>query len=283
MHKLVQFLDDLKLYALIFGIKVSRFVPRFVLNAFMEAIVPFWFVLDSYRRNAVLNNLKRILGRNDKLLAYMTFRNYMLNFTDTLKVKHTSCEKLLSMVEIENLNLLERTMEKYTKALMLTAHIGNWEMGASVPGCLGYRCFAIVEHIDDRWLEVLNDIRRHVNATIYTSENFMKAFRKLSREGGLLITAMDRYISGEFVVRRFFNGFRKFPIGIFKLNERLKLPIIFAYVVRKNTRGYLGVVQDIYEGPYQAENMLDFYIANLERAVSRFPTQWFSFDYNWMD
>ncbi len=282
MRKLLQFLDDLKLYGLIAGIHLSRFVPDLVLDAVMVIAACFWYFTDSRRKEAVANNLRIVLGEGfDRRLVCRTFLNYMLNFTDVLKVKHRSCRDILKKVRLDGLERIEPLRGK--GFIFLTGHIGNWELGASVPACVGFQSIGIVENIDPRWLRVLNGIRSHTGMELVTLGRATPAILKALKEGKAVMVATDRYVGGgKYELVPFFGKRRKMPVGIFHLNEKLKRPMAFGYVVREG-RGYRAVVQDVYYGPYRTKEMLDFYVRNMEEAIRRYPDQWFSFDFGWAD
>ena len=279
-RKILQFLDDLKLYALIFGIWISRFIPDFVLDGLMLIAAFIWYRTDEYRRKAVENNLRIILGEDfDRRLVWNTFKNYMLNFTDVLKVKHRSCRDILRKVPVDGLEKIEKF--RNTGFVLLTGHIGNWELGASLPGCLGFDAMAVVENIDPRWLRVLNDIRGHTGLKLVPIGKSTPVIVKYLSEGKVVIVATDRYVGGKhFMEVEMFGRRRKIPIGIFQINEKMRKPMVFAYVVREG-RGYRGIIQDVFEGPFDMKSMVDFYIRNLEKAVKKYPDQYYSFDFNW--
>ncbi len=279
-RKILQFLDDLKLYALIFGIWISRFIPDFVLDGLMLIAAFIWYRTDEYRRKAVENNLRIILGEDfDRRLVWNTFKNYMLNFTDVLKVKHRSCRDILRKVPVDGLEKIEKF--RNTGFVLLTGHIGNWELGASLPGCLGFDAMAVVENIDPRWLRVLNDIRGHTGLKLVPIGKSTPVIVKYLSEGKVVIVATDRYVGGKhFMEVEMFGRRRKIPTGIFQINEKMRKPMVFAYVVRED-RGYRGIIQDVFEGPFDMKSMVDFYIRNMEKAVKKYPDQYYSFDFNW--
>ena len=282
MKSILRFLDDLKLYGLIAGIHLSRFIPDAVLDTFMTVAACIWYATDSYRKRAVENNLRIVLGEDfDRKLVCRTFINYMRNFTDVLKVKHRSCEDILRKVKLDGLDKIEPLRGQ--GFIFLTGHIGNWELGASVPACVGFRAIAIVENIDPRWLKVLNSIRSHTGMELVTLGKATPAIVKALKEGKVVMVATDRYVGGgKYELVPFFGKRRKMPVGIFHLNEKLKKPMAFGYVVRDG-KSYRAVVQDVYYGPYRTKEMLDFYVKNMEEAIRRYPDQWFSFDFGWVE
>jgi lauroyl/myristoyl acyltransferase len=276
-----KFFDDLKLYALKVLISLSKFIPDFILNLIFKISAKIWFLIDNERKLAVKNNLEIILGYSNNRLIYETFENYMLNFVDFLKSKYRDCEDILNYLKIENFELLERTYKIKNKLILLSAHIGSWEIALNFISCLGYKNMAIVESIDKRWLDTLNELRASKGTKLVLNSQIREIIKFLNNEG-ILCVVSDRYVGGNYLYCEIFNRKRKIPIGIFKLNEKFKIPLVFAYVIRQKSY-YLGVVQDAYyEENLTFENMLNFYLKNLEIAIKKYPTYWFSFDFNWL-
>lgn len=276
-----KFFDDLKLYALKVLISLSKFIPDFILNLIFKISAKIWFLIDNERKLAVKNNLEIILGYSNNRLIYETFENYMLNFVDFLKSKYRDCEDILNYLKIENFELLERTYKIKNKLILLSAHIGSWEIALNFISCLGYKNMAIVESIDKRWLDTLNELRASKGTKLVLNNEIREIIKFLNNEG-ILCVVSDRYVGGNYLYCEIFNRKRKIPIGIFKLNEKFKIPLVFAYVIRQKSY-YLGVVQDAYyEENLTFENMLNFYLKNLEIAIKKYPTYWFSFDFNWL-
>jgi len=276
-----KFFDDLKLYALKVLISLSKFISDFILNLIFKISAKIWFLIDNERKLAVKNNLEIILGYSNNRLIYETFENYMLNFVDFLKSKYRDCEDILNYLKIENFELLERTYKIKNKLILLSAHIGSWEIALNFISCLGYKNMAIVESIDKRWLDTLNELRASKGTKLVLNSQIREIIKFLNNEG-ILCVVSDRYVGGNYLYCEIFNRKRKIPIGIFKLNEKFKIPLVFAYVIRQKSY-YLGVVQDAYyEENLTFENMLNFYLKNLEIAIKKYPTYWFSFDFNWL-
>jgi lauroyl/myristoyl acyltransferase len=276
-----KFFDDLKLYALKVLISLSKFIPDFILNLIFKISAKIWFLIDNERKLAVKNNLEIILGYSNNRLIYETFENYMLNFVDFLKSKYRDCEDILNYLKIENFELLERTYKIKNKLILLSAHIGSWEIALNFISCLGYKNMAVVESIDKKWLDTLNELRASKGTKLVLNNEIREIIKFLNNEG-ILCVVSDRYVGGNYLYCEIFNRKRKIPIGIFKLNEKFKIPLVFAYVIRQKSY-YLGVVQDAYyEENLTFENMLNFYLKNLEIAIKKYPTYWFSFDFNWL-
>lgn len=276
-----KFLDDLKLYALKVLISLSKFIPDFILYLIFKTTAKIWFLIDNKRKLAAKNNLEIILGYSNNHLIYETFENYMLNFVDFLKSKHRNCQNILSNLKVENFEILEKTYRIKNKLILLSAHIGSWEIALNFISCLGYKNMAVVENIDKRWLDTLNELRGSKGTKLVLNSQIREIINFLNNEG-ILCVVSDRYVGGSYLYCKFFNRKRKIPIGIFKLNEKFKIPIIFAYIVKQKNY-YLSIIQDFYyeENP-TLESMLSFYLKNLEMAIKKYPTYWFSFDFNWL-
>ncbi|MCS7245864.1 MAG: lysophospholipid acyltransferase family protein [candidate division WOR-3 bacterium] len=281
LNAIYRFLDDLKLYSLAIFIVISRFIPDSLLRLVFKLIAIFWFFIDKKRKDAIKNNLRIILNDFDNKMVFKTFENYMLNFADFIKVKYKSCSQILEKLSLENIEVFENVYKIKKKVILLSGHIGNWEYALNLISCLGYNVMVIIEMIDPRWLKLLNELRSSKGARLVLMNEIMEIIRFLNSGEGILIVTPDRLVGTSYIECSLFNHKRKIPAGIFKINEKFKIPMVFAYVIRGNGK-YLGIVQDVYyEENMTFEKMLDFYLRNLERTLRKYPSHWFSFDFNW--
>ncbi|MEO0202759.1 MAG: lysophospholipid acyltransferase family protein [candidate division WOR-3 bacterium] len=264
-----------------FFVIFSKFIPKKFLEFVFKVVALVWFIYDNKRKSAIKNNLNVIMGYIDKKLVYKTFENYMLNLVDFLRVKHTPCYEILKDLKVQNLEILEKAYSIKKRVILLSAHLGSWEYALSFISCLGYNAMAIVEAINPKWLKTLNELRGSKGAKLILN-NQVREVLKFLKDEGILVVVADRYVGGSSMECSLFGYKRRLPIGIFKLNEKFKLPMVFAFVIRENNY-YLGIVQDSYysENP-SFEEMLNFYLRNLEIALKKYPTQFFSFDFNWL-
>jgi len=108
-------------------------LPRdFVLSA-ARRLGSLLFYLDGKHRNIALDNLERAFGKSmtankRRNIALRSFQNFAQSILDSLKTSGWSRERLLSVIDIEGRENLERAQAKGRGVLLFTAHFGNWEI-----------------------------------------------------------------------------------------------------------------------------------------------------------
>ena len=75
----------------------------------------------------------------------------------------------------------------------------------------------------------------------------------------------------------------KFPAGPFLLGSRLKVPVIFVYVMKETSKHYHLYARTT-KGKYRDPNaLLKSYIESLEWMLEKYPLQWFNYFNFWND
>jgi predicted LPLAT superfamily acyltransferase len=75
----------------------------------------------------------------------------------------------------------------------------------------------------------------------------------------------------------------KFPLGPFLLGSRLKVPVLFVYVIREPKRHYHLYASRVEVIPRNAQDLLEKYTENVSQIVKKYPLQWFNFYDFWGD
>src|SRR3989338_9104766 len=99
------------------------------------------YYLSPRDKKSVTHNLKVILGSRDDMphLVKEVFRNfgrYLLEFFRMTKI--LNMEYIRKNVKITNISHLDHVLKQGKGGILLTAHIGNWELGGVVASMLGY-------------------------------------------------------------------------------------------------------------------------------------------------
>lgn len=84
-------------------------------------------------RARLLENLARLLapGTDLESVAREAFENFALSFTDFLRLGHGDGGRLASVVEVHGGEHLAAARSSGRGVIVLSAHLGNWELGAA--------------------------------------------------------------------------------------------------------------------------------------------------------
>ncbi|CAM1349472.1 LpxL/LpxP family acyltransferase [Tenacibaculum halocynthiae] len=188
---------------------------------------------------------------------------------------------------IENL----RTLLKEKKGgVLISAHVGNFEIAQYFLNELEEKAEisllttdlerkAIKEYLDS--VTVKSDI-----SFIIIKDDLSHIFEinaALAKNQLVCVTG-DRYVEGtKFLESDFLGKKAKFPAGPFLIASRLKVPVVFVYVMKENKKHYHLFARTTQVKHRDSLGLLNTYTKNLEMIVKRYPLQWFNYFDFWED
>jgi KDO2-lipid IV(A) lauroyltransferase len=254
------------------------------------------YFLYSKERRAIISNLKVVLGslgegRDKELeaIARKVFRNFAKYLVDFLRFSKVDAAYIKKYVKIEEARHIEQALERGKGVIILSAHIGNWELGGSVLGMLGYRMNAVVlSHKNESVNDFFIDQRNMGNfRSIEFGANLRGCYRAL-KNNELLALLGDRNFSNTGVVTEFFGRKALMPIGPAALALRTGAAIVPSYMIRLADDTF----KFVFEEPIYAEDkgrrddaaledVMKKYLPSVENAVRTYPEQWYVFRDFW--
>ena len=121
------------------------------------------YALVARRRRIALANLARAFPSLTPLarrrVARRSFQHLGTVFTESCFVLHRPLEHVTAQITIEGIEHVREMMERYGRALVLTAHLGNWELLSLAPALTGYPLTVVARALDstafDAWADRL--------------------------------------------------------------------------------------------------------------------------------
>lgn len=235
-------------------------------------------------RAAVQGNLQALLGRaisERSPVVRDVFRNfgrYLVEFFTIHRVKRPE-------VQVEGVEYLVDAQRRGRGAIVFTAHLGNWEVGAIVIHRMGFPVTVVaLPHEDPRMDRLFNGQRLRCGIQVIPLGDHA-AQRSLHslRQGHLLGILGDRAFTGRGVPIVCGNQQLLLPRGPAILSLRGGTPVVPTFLVREDVWSFRLYVeppmwpeaQDGEEASVQS--LTQRYAAVMERYVKRFPNQWLMF------
>ena len=107
-----------------------------------------WWCLPT-RRRVIMENLRHTApGRSaaeHRRLGRLTLRNLARCTIDFLRVPLMNRAQILDLVDLRGAEHLDRALQRGNGVIMLTAHVGNWELAGAYWGASGYHGCAVAE------------------------------------------------------------------------------------------------------------------------------------------
>jgi KDO2-lipid IV(A) lauroyltransferase len=189
------------------------------------------------RRHAALANLAVILPRASRAdrarVARRMMRSYNRMMYEFFRLPHLSREELLSAVEIVGKEHLANCVARGRGVIIVTAHIGNWELAAVAVARLGYALHAVAGVQLSRWLTgAVRDTKTELSITTISPEDgFRKIIRALEHNDPVaLVVDGNLYAHGQTV--EWFGRESQFPAGPGVLAQRTGALVMPAYCTR---------------------------------------------------
>ena len=239
-------------------------------------------------RAVVRRNLARILpgapARELDPLVAAVFRHFAICFADLITANRRADIGAL-VAGIEGMGGLEKAARAGRGLVVLTAHLGNWELAGRMLARDGARPMHIVVAAEadpavERFLRGGAAPVRFVTRTAPTASlSLLSALRR----GEIVAMQGDRALGtrGD-VLQPFFGAPAPFPLGPFVLARATGAPVVPAFCLLDADRRYrivVGMPSLVEPGGEAAA--LGRWVAVLEVMVRRHPSQWFNFYDRW--
>ncbi|HMK59981.1 MAG TPA: lysophospholipid acyltransferase family protein [Dissulfurispiraceae bacterium] len=263
-------------------------IPKPMAYAFSQSIA---FVSYLFYKTAVDNvkgNLAQALPslREKELsaLALKVFMNYSKYLVDYGRFTSLNKDMVIDkIVSFDGKDNLEKAVAMGKGIILLTAHIGNWELGGIFFSRYGLKTNVVTVQDDNEGIdEVRKSYRdRHDVNTITIGESPFATMEivKALNNGEIVAMLIDRYRKGlDSIETEFFGRPCRFPRGPFVLGRLTGAPIVTAFVIRDDG-GYKGIVGPpllVKEENEDAE-ILKKVVSSLEEHVVKYPDQWYNF------
>jgi len=243
-------------------------------------------VFNTKRLHIALENISISFPEKDvqwcKSIAYQSNENLVVTMFEFLALPFLEKSKVVSMFSFPDNNLLGGNESTSKGGILLSAHFGNWELGAFSFGLFYNSPITIVvkEQRNKFVSDLFNQYRTSGNNTIVKMDNAAKEMIATVKNGGIVGILADQAADPNKDV--FINFFGR-PAVTFEapatLALRYNVPIILIFSIRQNDGNYKVVIEklDIGSLTNTSENrrlVMTKYNESLERLIRKYPGMW---------
>ncbi len=268
------------------GFAAGRQVPAAILYRIADLLATASHLTCRAQVRALRGNLARLLPhaseRDRTRLTRKVFRNYARYLVDYGRFRWMPREGF--EVVISHLEGGEHLQEAFRAArgvILVTGHVGNWELGGTFFGHRGAKVNVVTLSDGIRQIDAIRQGYRGqfsihtilLDGSPFATLEMMAALKR----GEMLAMLVDRWGKADGLPSRFLGGVQHLPRGPFVLSRATGAPILPAFVVRDGAT-YRGIV----EPPFvvEADDLApyaDRVSEVLERIIRRYPDQWYNF------
>jgi len=229
-------------------------------------------------RAALISNLKKVLGFSEEK-AQETAHQIFLNFGETL---YDFFHPHGIQVDVPDREKLEALRQQHGGFLVLTFHMGNWELGARTMASWGWPVTAVYQPYQNKKLRrVIDKVRAPGVNFVSVGRDAVVGVRQAFKRGDIVAMLGDHIFGEEGVEVKLLGHPVRWPKGPLVLALRENAPIVIAVVIRTGHRHYRAWTDEpIYShglGREAIHGLLQEVTNKFGRFLAQHPEQWYRF------
>ncbi|MBO9617744.1 MAG: lipid A biosynthesis acyltransferase [Niabella sp.] len=177
--------------------------------------------------------------------------------------------------------------------LLLSAHIGNWEIAGHLLKRLNTRINIVMYDGEQQQIkEYLNSVTGERNANIIVIKDALShiyAIMDALNNNELVCMHADRFLPGNKTLSTLFLGEKAlFPAGPFVMAAKLKVPVSFVFAMKETTSRYHffatpGIIYSDRNEKGAPEDILAGFVAAATSKIETYPDQWYNYYPFWKE
>jgi KDO2-lipid IV(A) lauroyltransferase len=238
------------------------------------------------RRRTVLANLKLAFPElppvTRRHLAHASWQHLGVMSMELARMLSSPLDTTLRRLTFDGLEHLDGAMKEHGRALLLTAHLGNWELLAASHRLTAYGLSIVVRSLDAAPLDALaGELRRKTGVELIDKRGALRPVLDALRRGRLVGILMDQNAARhESVFVPFFGRTASTSKSMALLALRTRTPVVPVFTHREGDGRHRVVIEPAL--PWPAAKETEAAIVELttrcneaiERAIRRCPEQW---------
>lgn len=281
-----KFIDALTYIVLLIMSFFVRFFSRGLQVSLGKFTGRLFMLLFPSRVDIAKDNLMHAFPENSddwiKIVTRESFENLGITLVEILAMKYLSAGEINKIAKFNNVELFRKLHNKNKGVILLSAHFGNWEIGALAGSMqLGVKYLIIVEHqANDFVNKEINKIRTRFGNRVISRYKAAREIVKTLQRGEVLALIADQSASERNDVYVDFFGR---PAATFDSPAALALkfdvPIIFCLGIRQSDNSYIVDIKEIKHDDLtnDKEGILELtrrHTKYLEDMIRKYPGHW---------
>jgi KDO2-lipid IV(A) lauroyltransferase len=253
------------------------------------------YLMDVPHRRIVRRNLSfaypELSADQRRRLAGRVFQNYGVNLLELFQMRFMGPEDVARRVRFYGLENLRETLRRKRGVILVTAHLGSWELGfQTMPCVLGLPFTAVAKKFKSHFVESwIHSVRtRFGNAILYKKDSLADMTRIL-RQGGILGIIVDMARRKDGVDVSFFGKEATATPAVAMLALRCRSAVLPGFGIRERD-GAIGIHFEREIEMRRTKDLRADLVANTQRItdaiegmVRCYPEQWFWLMRRWKD
>jgi predicted LPLAT superfamily acyltransferase len=237
-----------------------------------------------------------------KRLDFGFFRSVIFIYRNYYSFGQSILDKIVIMAgfnakfsfTFEGEEYLMKMAEEKTGGLLISAHIGNFEMAGHMLERIKTRVNVIMYDAEHEKIKgyLSSIMNRNFNIIVIKEDNsHIYDINNALRNGEIVCIHGDRFVKGSKTISSdFLGGKARFPSGPFYMAMKFNVPVSFVFAMKgkKNSYHFSASPPEYYlqQGIQLKRDqviltIINEYIRQLEKTIRNYPTQWFNYYNFW--
>lgn len=259
------------------GIKAAYSVLVFV--AF------YYFIFEKRSNKAIFYYFNKRLKYSYLKSIWLVYKSYFV-FGQTIIDKTAISAGLRDKFtyEFDGVELLKKLLAEKKGGVLISAHVGNFEIAEHFFGeiDLDFQINLVTTDMEHSVIkEYLETVTKKSSIKfIIVREDLSHIFEinNALANNELICFTGDRYFEGtKTLTEELLGQEANFPAGPFLIASRLKVPVLFVYVMKEANLHYHLYARESDAKHRDEKGLLKAYTSSVEKILSKYPLQWFNY------
>jgi Kdo2-lipid IVA lauroyltransferase/acyltransferase len=245
------------------------------------------FYIFRIRRNVVIKNLTiafpNLTSSEINSLALKNYQSIAITFFEIFNLKKMNIEIIKERFSNVGFDFIKEKYKENKGLILLTAHFGNWEMGALASGIYLKESINVLvkkqknPYVAD-WLNTFRE--RFGNAQIFLGPSIRELYKSIKNKKIIGVVGDQRGKRDGVRINFFERETLTFP-GTAAIAFKTKCPVIVMLCARRCDGTYEPIINELdyseIDGTLdeQIQKFNQLYMSILEKTIRKYPEQWF--------
>ena len=244
-------------------------------------------------RRSVRSNLRIIFPdkstRDLRKISKAVFRNFAKYLVDFFRFQNLDLQYIDKNIKLENLDNFDQVLAKGKGVIVLSAHLGNWELGGVVIAQLGYSFWVVaLPHKNKKVNEFFDGQRNGKGVKVIAMGKAVRSCISEIRKNHMVALVGDRDFTEKGIIIDFFGKPMHFPEGPAALSLMTGAPIVPGFMFRNPDDSFtLRIEKPVEFSPSGDKDkdlvgLINVYKKVMEDYIRKYPEQWYVFRKFWV-
>lgn len=285
----------------IIGKFIALRIPLKVAYFFAVFISDLHYITSKADRDAVWANLKVIFpdktNEEIRVIRRRMFRNFAKYLVDFFRFSKVDEEYIRKNVKVENIYHFDQALKRNKGVIVLTAHLGNWELGGVVISLSGYPFWVVaLSHKNKKVNDFFIAQRQSKGIQVIPMGGAARQCFHLLKENKMVALVGDRDFTEKGIKVDFFGKKTYLPLGPAFFAMKTQAAIITGFMLRNPDDTFTLKINKPVEFDMKEQStikpqdkeeyllkIIDTYKVVMEDYIRKYPDQWYMFRRFWIE